>query len=245
MIAVRCSVDTQTLASAVAIAVCVALAGCGNDPAEEMAQGDGGSTADAGPTDGGETSEGTTGGDSVGDGSSSETASSETGTAPDTCSNGVGDPGEEAVDCGGPCEVCPGVAFADDPLTWSVPNDGFPSTFGGGNPSSHTTMDLDGDGRADLVSTHDGAYEVFGGAANPHWRVHLNTGDGFADEASQWSVPNENFASTFGGGNPSSHTTMDLDGDGRADLVSTHDGDYEVFGGAANPHWRVFRNVAN
>lgn len=236
------SIEARTAAGA--LAAFLVLAGCDDDSSTGLAQTDGGSTTEAQATDESGESPSSTGVDSTDGGTGDGTESGDTGVLPDTCSNDMLDPGEEAVDCGGLCEVCPGTAFADEPLNWSVPSGVFTSTSGGGNPSSHTTLDLNGDGLADLVSTHDAEYEVFGGNANPHWRVHFNTGDGFADEASEWSLPSTTFRSTFGGGNPSSHATMDLDGDGRPDLVNTHDAEYEVFGDAADPHWRMSRNVA-
>ena len=54
-----------------------------------------------------ETAEGQTGSRSRGDTSSNKDSSSGVDTTPDPCANGIKDPGEGDVDCGGPCGGCP------------------------------------------------------------------------------------------------------------------------------------------
>lgn len=98
-------------------------------------------------------------------------------------------------------------------------------------------LDLDGDGRPDLVRT--GGWS----AGNPVWKVHRNVGHlggpMFAAQATDWPAPvgclerREQTTSghlidhvTFWG-------TFDMDGDGRPDLVDSRNPD----------EWRVYRNT--
>ncbi len=122
-------------------------------------------------------------------------------------------------------------------------------------------MDLNGDGRPDLVSPskYTDTAEVYGyGTAATHWRVWLNTGDRFASASTQWKVPTLQGASGHGVHVTSNSQvsfrdnerweTMDLNGDGRPDLVSPskYTDTVEVYGyGTAATHWRVWLNTGN
>ena len=107
----------------------------------------------------------------------------------------------------------------------------------------HKLVDIDGDGRVDLVEpadarTYDGGtglryLDVWGLAARaPYWKVYPNVGTSFAAEAVQWRVPMRGgvFATNEGfNGVDDPHSapvpqnrayfTIDFDGDGRLDLV--------------------------
>jgi hypothetical protein len=61
------------------------------------------------------------------------------------------------------------------------------------------------------------------------------------DGASQWPLTSSTFFATSDTFNLQ-WTTLDIDGDGRPDLVETHE-DYQPFGGEADPHWLVYRNI--
>lgn len=125
---------------------------------------------------------------------------------------------------------------------------------------SWTVMDLNNDGRLDLVvhSEGDGTKAVVrGGVAAPHWEVYLNTGSGFATTATRWAVPvggspttgfNEraNFLAQYPG--EQNWNLCDLDGDGRIDLIVTSEANGSrtiVLGGLANQHWDVYLGTAN
>jgi hypothetical protein len=179
-----------------------------------------------------------------------------------------------------------GEGFADEPLRWSVPRGGehlagFDALAGvpGGSEyatvgaQAWTTTDIDGDGLLDLVVTaeaveREGYYwwaQVLGydGEA-PHWNVYFNTGDGFANEPTAWSVPQggeylagfDALAGEPGGSEyavvgADAWTTTDIDGDGRPDLVVTaraveREGYYwwaRVLGYGDAPHWNVYLNT--
>src|SRR5207244_3117967 len=98
---------------------------------------------------------------------------------------------------------------------WALPGAGkrFDFTF---NASCglryHTTLDMDGDLRPDLVET----YDCIGGSdeGSKFWRVYRNTGFGFAAVPTQWALPGGSkrfdfiFNSSCG---QRYHNTLDMD----------------------------------
>jgi hypothetical protein len=132
---------------------------------------------------------------------------------------------------------------------WPVPDSGTSYGFSvfqwSSAPGFWTTMDIDGDRRPDLVQTADPATSaVWDEAGSPHWRVFANTGDGFDRDPTLWSVPP---SGTTGGfycwfADSTAHwRVLDLDGDGRADLVQTSDpATGAVWDPAGAPYWKLF-----
>jgi hypothetical protein len=153
-------------------------------------------------------------------------------------SDGPPDPGPDA---GTPHCSSTHTGFAVAAKAWPVPS----ATYGGlayvsvaadGMPhGGWVTVDLDGDGRPDLVS-------IAGGQAAA-WSVYLNTGSAFATSPTMWSIPDPKYrglayVSVFADGMPhGGWATVDIDGDGRPDLV-TIDG-----GSATATAWSVYRNT--
>jgi hypothetical protein len=88
---------------------------------------------------------------------------------------GVGGEGREGGDGGlggtGGVDGPPSTHFASSPLTWSVPSEGGEYGFYQVAGSHWATLDIDADGRLDLVHTSDGN-PVWGGDANAHWKVY-------------------------------------------------------------------------
>ncbi|MCA9526211.1 MAG: VCBS repeat-containing protein, partial [Myxococcales bacterium] len=136
------------------------------------------------------------------------------------------------------------------------------------------TFDVNGDGRPDLVSTGRNipplvpgvswTLQVWGQPDRPHWRVWLNTGEGFAAASVDWPVPADLGSPENGVASLESRpqgvgyrhwTTVDIDGDGRPDLVSTAQNVAPLFPGAqwttqayGHPdhlHWRVWHNTGD
>jgi hypothetical protein len=118
----------------------------------------------------------------------------------------------------------------------------------GGGYHTWALVDIDGDGRPDLVRTLNVGDVSVGDA---RWLVYGNTGTAFA-AGSDFALPavggdatNKAFASIAGSGNlPGggyhSWGTLDLDGDRRPDLVRTLDVGDDAVG---NARWLVYPNA--
>jgi hypothetical protein len=169
------------------------------------------------------------------------------------------------------------VGFSTTAINWTLPSGGFSTsthnygfretigTYGSLNgivgSNSWSTMDLNGDDKADLVVTSigDGTFgNCFGVGSNPYWKVYLGTAAGFSTTAINWTLPsggfntsthNYGFREPFG--NPSTDvgsngwSTMDINGDNKSDLVVTSIGDGtfgNCFGIGSNPYWKVYLN---
>jgi len=140
---------------------------------------------------------------------------------------------------------------------------GYPSTFN--NSQGWITLDINGDGKPDLVSTSqgNGTYaDAFSVGSNPHWNVYLNTGTGMSNSITPWALPlggsidsaghNYGFNATYDSisniNNSQGWNTFDINGDGKPDLVimSQGDGTYaDCFGVGTNPHWNVYLNTGS
>ncbi len=148
--------------------------------------------------------------------------------------------------------------FASRPTMWALPSTGFPrfdtiggrDFCGGGSTTADyewTTVDLDGDGRLDLVVTNGCGNDA--PAGRDHWLVYAGTTGGFASRPTMWALPSTGFPrfdtiggrDFCGGGSTTADyewTTVDLDGDGRLDLVVTNGcGDDDPEG---RDHWLVY-----
>lgn len=149
-------------------------------------------------------------------------------------------------------KVCTG--FADDATTWRLPPTGFSAddldrlanTYSCGSSAlSHTVTDLDGDGLPDLVVL-DRCDEA--GVGHSRWDVYLNTGSGFAESPAAWAVPsnygtdafNRIANSTSCSNGSFTYALLDLNGDGRPDLVVTDACDEE---GVGHNRWAVHLNT--
>ncbi len=154
-----------------------------------------------------------------------------------------------------------GTGFAATPTSWSLPalfvDEQFERTAGTtadcgamGGEFSFQLVDLTGTGRLDLVLTDrcDGA-----GVGTTRWDVHENTGSGFADSPTAWTLPSlfvdEQFerlaATTADCGAQSgeiSHQLLDLTGDGRPDLLLSDRCDS---GGVGTTRWDVHENTGS
>ncbi len=150
-------------------------------------------------------------------------------------------------------------AFLDPPVRFAVPPnglpDGFYATVATGGARGWATLDLDGDGAADLVQTSDPAAvapTVFADAAGAYWRFFKGSRTGFASAPVRFAVPSSGLADGFyaseGPGVDRAWTLVDLNGDARPDLVQTADPSVpegRVFRDAAGSFWRVFLNTGD
>ncbi len=163
-----------------------------------------------------------------------------------------------------------GSGFSDMPQSWALPvqrglkNVGLSSVTGSGKEVGEhawTVADLDGDAKPDLLVTGSvvgGDMKAIGYPGDAHWELYPNTGSGFGGQV-LWALPpggtgrggffaTANTAATQNG--DMSWSTVDLDGDGKRDLVVTGQlfatPAQKVFqyGRQANdPQWLLFRNT--
>jgi len=143
--------------------------------------------------------------------------------------------------------------FVRPAITWSVPDSGttygFYATDYSYSYAQWTTIDIDGDGRPDLVQTADPSTgSVWDVDGSPHWKVFASTGDAFDRHATIWSVPDSGTSGGFytaAGTGYGRWLVMDLDDDGHADLVMTSDPSTGyVWDASGEPYWKVFAGGA-
>lgn len=142
--------------------------------------------------------------------------------------------------------------FATTPTEWFLPSGMVhPSEVYEG--ASHTVRDIDGDGAVEMVRIRNATGETFGWAdGNPHWRIHESTGSGFDETHREWALPESRSES-----NPDYtewvddayywHTTLDVTGDGLADLVLPRSiyWPFHIYGDDPDWHWRVHENTGS
>ena len=167
-----------------------------------------------------------------------------------------------------------GAGFSNTVTTFATPTDsGIPvlgmnairnvsTTTSAAGTSSWDLVDMNGDGKPDLVFTGVLGVEYSAGTNNTNWQVYLNNGGGFASTAITWPTPSTGtinagnnplgFSSTSGtavtglGLGSESWGLVDVDGDGKPDLVVTGslgaNGVAEA-GIGTSPKWEVYLNT--
>ena len=113
------------------------------------------------------------------------------------------------------------------------------------------TIDINQDGHLDLVQTADSSKrggQVWTDEGGSYWKVWLGETNGFSSTHERWSVPDsglsDGFFSTTWSQNNRHFRTMDLDADGRPDLVQTADPNEtspQVHADDRGAYWRVWR----
>lgn len=167
--------------------------------------------------------------------------------------------------------------FATTATNWTLPSGGYKDashTYGyfntnevGGyylNCNGWSTMDMNNDGRADLVVTSQGTgsyKDCFGVPNTQYWKVYLNNGTGFSTSAINWTLPNGGLIGsghTYGyydiNGSPSYEnlsngwSLCDLNNDDQPDLVVTSQGNGSYgncFSSGSNYFWKVYYNTGS
>jgi hypothetical protein len=154
--------------------------------------------------------------------------------------------------------------FAAEPTMWALPSYGLDANGDGmfryvasdpycpgGGRFRYQLVELNGDGKTDLVVTEHCDADMETGFSQ--WRVHLNEGAGFAAEPTYWTLPSYGRDANLDGmfryvasdpycpaGGRLRYQLADLDGDGMTDLVITEQCDADMDTGLA--HWRLHPN---
>ena len=194
------------------------------------------------------------------------------GTAPDTDATSPLDAGIGVLDAAGAAEAgtadagrldagapfVPGSGFDATYTRWSVPpsglSDGFFASAWSLGARGWVVVDLDGDGIQDLVQTADAQNAsgyVWSDLQGPYWRMFKGTRTGFATTPTRWSVPAsglpDGFFVAYYGYDTRHWSLLDLDGDGRPELVQTADSTRsggQVWTDARGAFWKVWRSTA-
>ncbi|HVH98099.1 MAG TPA: hypothetical protein VM869_05300, partial [Enhygromyxa sp.] len=153
-----------------------------------------------------------------------------------------------------------GSGFAGQPISWSLPeyligNGQFYEQITDywsceGGEFRYQLLDMTGDGAVDLLVTD--TCDV-GGVGNSNWLVHENTGNGFADQPIEWSLPqylvggNTEFYEQIANywpcnGGEFRYQLLDMTGDGAIDFLVTDACD-DVGVGASQ--WLVHENTGD
>ena len=177
--------------------------------------------------------------------------------------------------------------FGNTPTNWAIPQGGHISSninYGfdalgysaGGTLGNQTwsIMDINGDGRPDLVVTAETVeFEqfanqaiAFGSGSNRYWKVYLNNGSGFSATSVNWPIPqgghissNINYGfdalgySAGGTIGNQSWSVIDMNNDSKPDLVVTAETvEFEqfsnqaiAFGTGSNRYWKVYLNTGS
>lgn len=162
-----------------------------------------------------------------------------------------------------------GDAFAGSSGTFSLPGDAY---LGDGNfldtnaavlcngiveSPAYDLLDLDGDGFLDLVATDECDAGGNGMVGENHWNVFFHVGVGFAPVAYEWPVPGTDYpgGETFeltnqaqdcdGAEEKPLYATIDMDGNGRPDLMILDECDAGGAGDVGERWWTIYKNVGD
>lgn len=170
----------------------------------------------------------------------------DTDTDVGTDSADTGDSGDSG-DTGTPAP-CPMGRFAavgtDVALPTDYGADAFPSAEAVGRDKAWVLRDLDGDGRPELVVTHVAEDTD---VVPRRWRVHVLGVDGFDPVARDWRLPDSlppESLTTWTDDRPAATNwrVLDMDGDGRVDLLVTQQPGDDTVGTSS---WRVWRGTVD
>ena len=138
-----------------------------------------------------------------------------------------------------------GSGFSNQASIWTIPSAAFDRVAASGYGKYWSVMDIDGDQKPDLVWTHEPGKNRAFSSGGAHWKVYKNTGSGFSNQASIWTIPTASFDRVASAGYGKYWSVMDLDGDKKPDFVWTHEpGKSKAFtsGGA---HWKIYKNTGS
>ena len=113
-----------------------------------------------------------------------------------------------------------------------------------GEFSNYSMLDMNGDGRPDLIDAEDNASgTVWDNNGQRYWKVYVNTGTSFQLTAVQWHIPDlgEQYDDQVFG-DYGNYGLADMNGDGRPDLIDAEDNNSgSVWMNAGQRYWKVFK----
>lgn len=137
-----------------------------------------------------------------------------------------------------------GTAISTTATNWNVPNvESNESDMNVVNNTFYGLYDMDGDGDLDLVDSRDNfTQEVWVNGVQRYWKVYVNNGSQFSTVASNWNVPNlESDASSMAGIQGAYYSLIDIDGDGKPNLVDSRDNfTEEIHTNQSQRYWQVY-----
>ena len=146
---------------------------------------------------------------------------------------------------------CQAQGFTNPPLQWNIPIVTDDSDYRA-SYDYHQLIDMNGDGKIDLVDTENQATEstsdVFLNGGQKYWKVYLGDGTSFSSTAIQWNIP---VVSDFYEFRMSYeyHTVIDMNGDNKPDFVDTEnqatESTYDVFYNGGQKYWKVYLNTGS
>ena len=141
--------------------------------------------------------------------------------------------------------------FTSPPLQWNIPIVTDDSDYRT-SADYHQLIDMNGDGKIDLVDTENEAtestYDVFMNGSQKYWKVYLGNGTSFSPTAIQWNIPASSdwyeFRMSY-----EYHNVIDVNGDNKPDFVDTEnqatESTYDVFLNGSQKYWKVYLNTGS
>lgn len=141
--------------------------------------------------------------------------------------------------------------FTSPPLQWNIPAVTDESEYIASS-EYHQLIDMNGDGKMDLVDTENQAtentYDTFLNGSQKYWKVYLGNGTSFSATATQWNIPAVSdwyeFRLSY-----EYHTVIDMNGDGKPDFVDTEneatESTFDTFLNGGQKYWKVYLNTGS
>ncbi|WP_148235365.1 T9SS type A sorting domain-containing protein [Fluviicola taffensis] len=141
-----------------------------------------------------------------------------------------------------------GSSFSTTAQNWPIPLlENYANGLNTVNAGSYSLVDINGDGKPDLVDAQDNNSGVvwLGTGGLGYWKVYLNNGTSFSTTAQNWTIPTmESYAEELDQVNGLNYSLVDINGDGKPDLVDAQDNNSGVvwLGTGGLGYWKVYLN---
>jgi hypothetical protein len=137
-----------------------------------------------------------------------------------------------------------GTSFNTTAQNWTIPAmESSGSNLDQVSGANYSLVDIDGDGKPDLVDAQDQNSGSVWVSGNPYWKVYLNSGTSFNTTAQNWTIPAmESSGSNLDQVSGANYSLVDINGDGKPDLVDAQDQNSGSVWVSGNPYWKVYLN---